>query len=577
MDRKRRDFLNTAGLISISSVFGYGESNEDGPVTKGTISKEGENDLYRRAVKAGDEAVPRYLGQQEQRPGHPWLGGYVDEYGVHTVGGTAGLLRMAGTAYCTPESSWYRRKELLPRLGEAARYLLNAQNQDGTIDLYVTNFHSTPDTAFVVEPLCYLMALLRRDGSPELKPLMADLDRFLTRAADALRVGGVHTPNHRWVVCGALALLHRLNPDKRLVERMEDWLGEGIDIDPDGQYTERSTSIYSPHVDRVLLIVSDVLQRPELLDPIRRNLEMNLFYLHADGEVVTEASSRQDQFTRGSLTGYYIPYRTLAIKDNNGRFASAARLIEEKIGNGITAHLTQFQLQPELLSPLPAGLPLPSDYVKHFPFSDLARIRHGATSATILAKNASFFSFHKGSAVLESIRMAQAFFGKGQFLSPVLQRQDNRFILQQSLEGQYYQPMPKEYRRPDGNWFKMDRGLRPLSEVQKSDTKVTIREEKGEFHIQIDIQGCERVPVAIGFYFRRGGKLQGVVPVKGVADAYLLEKGMGTYSFGDQTIEFGSGQADHSYVLVRGEQPKPDALSVYLTGFTPFQKSITIR
>lgn len=574
MNRERREFLNTAGLLCMTPVFGQEKA---APTARRKEWKAQEYELYLRAVKASDEVLPRYLAQQEQRAGHKMLGGHIDEFGIHTAGGTAGLLKMAGTVYCTPESSWYHRKDLLPRLQQAVRFLLAAQNQDGTINLYITNFHSTPDTAFVVEPLSYLVALLRQDGSEELQPLRADLDRFMTKAAEALRMGGVHTPNHRWVVCGALALLHRLYPDKRLVDRIENWLGEGIDIDADGQYTERSTSIYSPHVDRVLLTVAHILQKPELLDPIRRNLEMNLYYLHADGEVVTEASHRQDQYTRGTLVGYYIPYRTLAMRDRNGRFAAAARLIEDKLGNGIAAHLAQFQVQPEILGPLPPSLPLPSDFVKHFPHSELVRIRRGASSATILAKYANFFSFHKGSAALESIRMAHAFFGKGQFLSPTLEIQDNTLVLRQSMEGWYYQPIAKEYRNPDGNWRRMDNSKRERSEVQNSDARVTIREAKGEFQFEFSIQGCDQVPVAISLHFRRGGKLQGVVPVKGIPDAFLLESGMGTYTFGDQTIEFGPGLAEHSYTQIRMSLPKPDALSVYLTGFTPFLKKLIVR
>ena len=53
--------------------------------------------------------------------------------------------------------SWLRRGRR--RLALAAGALLELQHADGTIDLHTTNFHSPPDTAFVVEPL----RLARRD------------------------------------------------------------------------------------------------------------------------------------------------------------------------------------------------------------------------------------------------------------------------------------------------------------------------------------------------------------------------------------------------------------------------------
>ena len=161
-------------------------------------------------------------------------------------------------------------------------------------------------------------------------------------------MGGIHTPNHRWVVCAALARLHALFPDPRYVARIDEWLAEGIDIDADGQFSERSTSVYSPTCDRSLLTVARLLGRDALLDPVRRNLEMTLYYLHADGDVATEASRRQDQYRRGSPAGYHLPYRALALRDGNGRFAAAARLIEAKEGDALAGNLIHFLDDPSL-------------------------------------------------------------------------------------------------------------------------------------------------------------------------------------------------------------------------------------
>ena len=53
--------------------------------------------------------------------------------------------------------------------------------------------------------------------------------------------GTLHTPiivavsrcTHRWVVCGALAQAYRRRGAAEYRDRCLDWLGEGIDIDPE--------------------------------------------------------------------------------------------------------------------------------------------------------------------------------------------------------------------------------------------------------------------------------------------------------------------------------------------------------
>ena len=66
---------------------------------------------------------------------------------------------------------------------------------------------------------------------------------FLLKAGEALVTGGIHTPNHRWVVSAGLARLYALFGDERYVKRIDQWLAEGIYIDSDGQFPERSRNL----------------------------------------------------------------------------------------------------------------------------------------------------------------------------------------------------------------------------------------------------------------------------------------------------------------------------------------------
>lgn len=569
----RRDFLTSSAAASLAAVARPALAAADAAPDA----------VLQSLIRDHDARIPALLASPEARPGHRWFGGVPNEHGIHTVAGTNGLVAALAAAACAPGSKYYRDAALAEPMRRGIAYMLKAQHADGTVDLYATNFHSTPDLAFILEHACPACALLRASPEPAFRAVAGELGRFIQRGGEALIVGGVHTPNHRWIVCSALAWVNSLYPDQRYVARADQWLAEGIDLDPDGQYTEKSTTVYSPHVDRALLTVARLLNRPELVEPVRKNLEMTIYYVHPDGEVVTEASRRQDRYQRGSLAPYYYSYRTLALRDGNGRFAAMARQIERSVAPRHPGSLLTFLTEPEFGRPLPPDAPLPTDYAKVFAYSGLARIRRGQASGTILAGNTTLFSFRKGAAALEAVRLATAFFGKGQFIGDALEVKDGRYGLRQALDGPYFQPLTAQQiaagvhvtMAPNGT-LANHKQYRALSEVQTLQTVVTITERSGAFELAFSIRGTEFVPVAIELAFRHGGKLEGVKPAPGVKDGWLLEGGTGRYSLGGDTIEFGPGRVEHTYTQVRGALPKWDGQCVYLTGETPFEFTLRI-
>ncbi len=572
----RRDFLVTSVTATTALALGARAASPALP--------DSAKDLLREIIRANDAQMPALLARQERRAGHRWIGGLTNTYGLHTVQDTSGFISALSCAACAPDSKYFNSVELVEPLRRAFAYLLVAQHADGTVDYYATNFHSNPDTAFVIEVVGPAYVLLRASKNPALAAAAIDLGTFIKRGGDGLVTGGLHTPNHRWVVCAALAWTHAFFPDARYVARIDQWLAETIDLDPDGQYTEKSTAGYSPIVDRALITVARLLNRPALLDPVRKNLEMTLHYVHPDGEVVTEASRRQDRYTRGSMERYYYSYRTLALLDGNGRFAAMCRWIERIAAPRHPGELAVWLTEPEFTRPLPPDAPLPTDYAKHFAYSNLARIRRGARSGTILANNTTLFSFRHGAAALEAVRFASSFFGKGQFNADLLEVRDGRYVLRQKLEGPYFQPLTAAQiatgdhtkMAPNGTLANDSRAARARSEVQVQESVVTITETGGKFSLEISVGGTDHVPVSIELAFRAGGKLTGVEPIAGATDAFLLKSGTGRYTVGDDTIEFGPGRVEHTYTQVRGALPKWDGLSVYLTGLTPFKTTLTI-
>jgi len=517
-------------------------------------------------IRKFDETVERMIGQQTTDEKSPWRGGLADADGLHNGGSAAGLVVIFATALAQPKSSFHDSAIVMQRLRMALRFLDRHTSPDGNIHLLFTNFNSPPDTAFAMYNLCAAAHLARQAKLRELESL---LQPVVERHAGGLLKGGVHTPNHRWVVCAGLAQAHALYPNPEYVRRIDQWLAEGIDIDADGQYTERSTATYNGVTNRALVTAALKLKRPELLEPVRRNLDAMQYLLHPGMEVVTDISTRQDQYTPGTLASYWFAARHLALVDNNPLYEAYAR-------QGSPA-LWELMEYPELQKPGPEPAPVPEDYEKLFPALGVARIRRGRSSATILLSGSSrFLALRHGGAVLQAVRFSSAFFGKGQFVPAKGGKSADAYEMEQRLEGPYYQPLPRAVEAGPENW-EASRRERTRTEISRLTYHASVTEFSEGFRLRIQASGTDNVPLTIELAFRPGGQFDQVEPYPKLPDAFVLKSGFGAYRFQRDVIRFGPGRADHSYVVVRGAEPRVPGATVFLTAYTPVDQTIEFR
>jgi hypothetical protein len=289
--------------------------------------------------------------------------------------------------------------------------------------------------------------------------------------------------------------------------------------------------------------------------------------------VVTEISHRQDQNTQGTMSRYWYALRYLALHDQDGRLASLVQNIEPE-----SAGLAELMAHPELARPLPAPAPPPDDYEKVFSEAQIARIRRGSTSATISLQGTSrLLAARHGDAVVESIRMAAAFFGKGQFVPSAWEKRDGKYVLTQTLDAGYYQPFdpPREVGWGVPNWYEVRPG-RARTEVCTIRYRAEISERKNGFAVRISAEGTDRVPVAIEINLRPGGKLEGCSPAPGAGDAFLPDAKEVVYRMGKNAVRIGPTIRENAYTQVRGAEPKLPGPSVYLTGMTPFDHTVEL-
>jgi hypothetical protein len=516
-----------------------------------------------RIVTRHDENVDRVLAAQITDKSSRGYGSIPNAAGLFHAGAAGGIIDACMAGYLHPQSRFHGNNLLVDRIRLAAQFLERAQHPNGTIDLLETNFDSTPDTGFVMHGVCTAACLAKRAKRDE---LFAILVPFIKKAAGALSVGGIHTPNHRWVVSSALAQANEIIPDPRYVRRIDQWLAEGIDIDADGQYTERSTSVYNTVCDRAFTVMAAKLGRPELLEPVRRNLQAMMYLLHPDYEVVTEISRRQDRDLKASMGSYWFPLRYLAARDQNGQFL--------EIANRFTpshASLSAFMEYPEIGGLLPEAKPVPSDFEKELKELGVIRFRRGETSATILKDDPTFFTLRHGAAVIESVRFATAFFGKGQLAAQKYTKSGKDWLLEQGLEAPYYQPLDPPRKVTPATWGST-RSQRRTSDVCHLQQRVMISETRTGFKLRIQASGTNGVPAALELHLREGTQLAGAEQsASGVA---FLTNGQATVSNGNQRIRFGPGLRQHSYTNIRGALSKQPGVSVYLTGFTPFDHTV---
>ena len=571
------------GCLILQFVFVACDTKKELSINKRIITEAERADLLNTLIRANDTRVQFFIDKQVVDVSSRDFGGVLDPNGIPSNYQDAALIQTFTCAYVSKSSSYYLSDELMKRMMYAVKNLLATQHPDGTIDLVTTNFHSTPDTGFTIPSLSMAYLLLLQNGAEsELAKLIKE---FLLKAGDALSVGGIHTPNHRWVVCAALSWVNRLFPNEKYQKRIDQWLAEGIDLDADGQYYERSTATYSPVCNRALITMAFNLGEDYhyLYDYVRKNLNMTLYFMHPNGEIVTESSNRQDKYQVATMSNYYFSYRFMALHDQDQLFSGMVEHIETSSrAEDLLEILPYSMLHPELTGQLPALASLPNKYEKHFPHSDIMRIRNEEVDMSMIMNNPTFFTYFKDNAPLEAMQLATTFFGYGQFQSATIKKEGNAYVLEKhGLRGPYYQPIPKdELLTHDGDYSVMGHKYRKMSEVQESDMTVWITPDgkKAHIRVKIDCPGNNRLVVALQMAFRHGGKLENVVPKQEIKDAYTTKNGeYFTYTKDGSTIKVGPCISQHTWTQLRNALPKQDAQSVYMTCFAPCEFEFTIE
>ncbi len=232
----RGEFIKTSSLALAASLV----PNSMFSINDFQNSQEDEN-LMNRLVKGNDKLVERYLQHMD----------VIRQ--IQHYRNLSGSFASLSAAYCHPKSIYFKSKDVLSGLDQIINELLTLQYPNGTLDSG-GNRQSPPDTAFLLNSLCPAANILNKNDFQELIDVKKNLKTFLLKAGEGIRKGGVHTPNHRWEVSSVLARLYALFKDEKYIQRIDEWLAEGIYQNEDGNFLERSRN-YSVVEDNAFIIL----------------------------------------------------------------------------------------------------------------------------------------------------------------------------------------------------------------------------------------------------------------------------------------------------------------------------------
>ena len=547
---------------------------------------------YAEIVKEAGLRIPALLEKQCQDPESAHHGGLLTpERGYSEPGHSSGAIDSLLSVYLCPEAALEGDRGLLDSAELYADHLLNAQHEDGTIDLRETNFHDATMIGFCTQTLAFTLKLVQAhiDARPELATIESKIETFLRRGGEGMLTGGFHTPNHRWVLASALTLLWQQFDDERFRREAELYLAEGIDCTDQGEYTERSTGIYNVVNNRSLLIMAEILQRPELMDPVQRNLRMVLHYLEPDGSLFTAASRRQDRGRTSYPISYYPNFLGMAHQTRDPLFAGVADLILEQAragrrsGDGLGAMLTQYLLSASLREvDLPMIAPEPT-YTLYNPASGIVRQRHQQMSITLLEGATTFMYIAIGEVRL-NLKIATTFYGdRGRFTPQELGGgvEDEWRLFEHKRWG-----FKRPFAEPPGtsDWDQMPHETRAEVQMRDLDLEVNVRWQPQESAVEVDYrsQGLEGVLYKLELAMSAGGQLQTDqlrLPCDAGQSAVLRGGGEVIYRLGSEAVRITGGSDEHnSTEAMRGSEPADvSAFTLYCTDVAPVEGTLRIE
>ena len=498
----------------------------------------------------------------------------------------ANTLASLSVLYMTPDSQYYHDSELANRLHLAMRFLTHSQRADGTIDGYARGeIHATPTVAEAAHALFRAYRWLSREE--EHQALLRGIEAFLRKGLEPIKSKPVFTSHDCWVAAAALVEFDKQFGDSTASGRAESYLQEGININSDGVYDDRSP-IYSMQSNAMLCNLAEKLNRPALLEYVRRSLNFLLYTFYPDGEAVTEFSDHRGR-ENGLATGYSV-WKNMSIIDHNGYYATAADLTLatylRRIDNGLirpnvnnpnrhfkgeavsrfftTADIGELlSIESERNNDWINRLPLPRQYERKYIQSNIARIQRDQTSLTIIGDRQILFAFRNGGAIIDGFRIKYIYHGFRDYTPAGLTIDGRKYLTQNQVIQYVYKPTSTRREVIPLN-------LQIFTQIDPTSDGLELR---------IATEGEARIPLQLEFGLRKEGSLYIGEMEHNLAqtDVIFLDKEPARIVHGSNEIEINGGVTAHKIYSSDGDWTmNHETARLLITPITPYEGVIRI-
>ncbi len=507
------------------------------------------------------------------------------------------MMATALALYLNSRSRYYKSEKLMEALQLAADGVARVQRKSGYIDYPCCNFFSAPDTSFCYKRLNDGYRLMKKyQDVADTTILQKKYLAIMRMAAEAIRDGGFHTPNHRWGICAALMQAAKLFADdtefaKSLMDRTVLYLQEGIDGNSEGEYAERSTGNYNAVVNNAMMAMYQCSKDVKYLGYVERNLNMMMYYIEPNDMVFTQNSTRQDQGKEIFMDKYLYQYMYLIAYDGtdgfikltpeeHARFDGAAHQIIKgcaETGRQAPNCLHLLMIYDKTLDYTFENCGFLKTYHKLFKEAGVLRVKKENYSYTVM-KNRSAFLYFNVNGLEAFLKIGESYCEIRNFVPDEMDVQEGKTVLSHTARGWYYLPWKEKQNTSD--WWQMDHKKRDLMITSDLHTQVVITELADGLEISVDTDGLERLPLRMELCVPSQTTLENdhfcMETVAG--KSMVLSDDYVTMTKELTSIEFGPGACEHHFKgHYSGEEVNADGYTIYCNTYTPTKRVYTLK